>query len=120
MALPAFFERIFKHEAFGGVLLMACAVAAMIVANSALAPFYNDILGSYVAVTYDGQGLEKPLILWINDGLMAIFFFLIGLELKAELMEGKLKNPRDVVLPGMAAVGGMIVPALVFVWFNWG
>ena len=120
MALPAVFERIFKHEAFGGVLLMACAVAAMIVANSALAPFYNDILGSYVAVTYDGQGLEKPLILWINDGLMAIFFFLIGLELKAELMEGKLKNPRDVVLPGMAAVGGMIVPALVFVWFNWG
>jgi len=120
MALPAVFERIFKHEAFGGVLLMACAVAAMIVANSALAPVYNEILGGYLAVTYDGRGLEKPLILWINDGLMAIFFFLIGLELKAELMEGKLKNPRDVVLPGMAAVGGMAVPAIVFVWFNWG
>lgn len=120
MALPAFLDRFFKHEAFGGILLMASAIAALIVANSALAPIYNDILGSYVAVTYDGEGLKKPLILWINDGLMAIFFFLIGLELKAELMEGKLKNPRDVVLPGMAAVGGMVVPALVFAWFNWG
>lgn len=120
MALPAFLERFFKHEAFGGILLMAAAVAAMIVANSALAPVYNDILGEYVAVTYGGEGLKKPLILWINDGLMAVFFFLIGLELKAELMEGKLKNPRDVVLPGMAALGGMIVPALVFAWFNWG
>ena len=120
MALPDFLERFFKHEAFGGILLMAAAVAAMIVANSALAPVYNDILGEYVAVTYGGEGLKKPLILWINDGLMAIFFFLIGLELKAELMEGKLKNPRDVVLPGMAALGGMLVPALVFAWFNWG
>ena len=120
MPIPAFLERFFKHEAFGGILLMAAAVAALIVANSALAPLYNDILGSYLAVTLDGEGLEKPLILWINDGLMAIFFFLIGLELKAELMDGKLKNPRDVVLPGMAAVGGMIVPALVFAWFNWG
>jgi len=119
MASGSFLERIFKHEAFGGGLLMAAAVAALIVANSALAPIYNDILGSYVAVAYDGEGLNKPLILWINDGLMAIFFFLIGLELKAELKEGKLKNPRDVVLPGMAAVGGMVVPALVFAWFNW-
>ena len=57
--------------------------------------------------------------LWINDGLMAIFFFLIGLELKREMLEGKLKNPRDVLLPGLAAVGGMAVPALIFVWINW-
>lgn len=120
MPLPALLDRFFKHEAFGGILLMAAAVAAMIIANSALAPLYNDILGSYLSITYDGEGLNKPLILWINDGLMAIFFFLIGLELKAELMEGKLKNPRDVLLPGMAAVGGMAVPALVFAYFNWG
>ena len=65
-------------------------------------------------------GIWVMLILWINDGLMAVFFFLIGLELKREMLEGKLKNPADVLLPGMAAVGGMVAPALVFVWFNWG
>jgi NhaA family Na+:H+ antiporter len=99
---------------------MVSAVAALIVANSALAPVYENVLGSYLALTLNGTGIEKPLLLWINDGLMAIFFFLIGLELKRELLEGKLKNPRDVVLPGMAAVGGMVLPALVFAYFNWG
>lgn len=113
-------DRIIRHEAFGGVLLMVSAVAALIVANSGLSGLYNETLSSYLAVTINGEGLQKPLILWINDGLMAVFFFLIGLELKAELIEGKLKNPRDVVLPGAAAIGGMIVPALIFVWFNWG
>lgn len=113
-------DKFFSHEASGGILLMAAAVAAMIVANSSLAVYYQDVLGSIVSVQVNGDGLEKPLILWINDGLMAIFFFLIGLELKRELMEGKLKNPRDVVLPGVAAIGGMALPALVFAYFNWG
>jgi NhaA family Na+:H+ antiporter len=120
MALRAALDRFFRHDAFGGILLMASAVAALIVANSALAPLYDRFLGAYLAITVNGEGLEKPAILWINDGLMAIFFFLIGLELKREILEGKLKNPRDVILPGMAAVGGMIVPALVFLAFNWG
>lgn len=113
-------DKFFRHEASGGILLMLSAVAALIVANSALSGTYEGVLGSYLAVTLDGEGLKKPLILWINDGLMAIFFFLIGLELKREMMEGKLKNPADVILPGMAAVGGMIVPALIFAAFNWG
>jgi NhaA family Na+:H+ antiporter len=113
-------DKFFRHEASGGILLMLSAVAALVVANSALSGTYESVLGSYLAVTLDGEGLKKPLILWINDGLMAIFFFLIGLELKREMMEGKLKNPADLVLPGMAAVGGMIVPALIFVFFNWG
>jgi len=113
-------DKFFRHEASGGILLMLSAVAALVVANSALSGTYESVLGSYLAVTLDGEGLKKPLILWINDGLMAIFFFLIGLELKREMMEGKLKNPADVVLPGMAAVGGMIVPALIFAFFNWG
>lgn len=113
-------ETLFKHEAAGGVMLMAAAIAALIVANSALAPFYDSWLGSYLAITLNGDGLEKPLILWINDGLMAIFFLLIGLELKREMLEGKLKHARDVVLPGMAAVGGMAVPALFFAALNWG
>ncbi len=112
--------RLVRHEAFGGVLLMVAAIAALIVANSSFSSIYNDVLGSYLSVTLNDEGLSKPLILWINDGLMAIFFFLVGLELKQELMEGKLKNPRDVILPGSAAVGGMIVPALIFAFFNWG
>jgi NhaA family Na+:H+ antiporter len=120
MSLLRSIDRFFKHEASGGILLMLAALAALIVANSALSGAYEGALGSYLAITLDGQGLEKPLILWINDGLMAVFFFLIGLELKREMLEGKLKNPADVILPGMAAVGGMVVPALVFAWFNWG
>lgn len=112
-------DKFFSHEASGGILLMLSALAAMIVANSALAPLYEGTLGTYVSVLWDGEGLSKPLILWINDGLMAIFFFLIGLELKRELLEGKLKNPADVILPGVAAVGGMALPALVFVLINW-
>lgn len=113
-------DRFFKHEASGGILLMLSAVGAMIVANSALQPAYEGALSSYLRVTLNGEGLEKPLILWINDGLMAVFFFLIGLELKREMLEGKLKNPSDVLLPGMAAVGGMVLPALIFAAFNWG
>lgn len=112
-------DRFFSHDASGGILLMLSALAAMIVANSALSGVYESVLGSYLAVTLNGSGLEKPLILWINDGLMAIFFFLIGLELKRELLEGKLKNPADVLLPGMAALGGMAVPALIFATLNW-
>ncbi|MGH1451954.1 MAG: Na+/H+ antiporter NhaA [Paracoccaceae bacterium] len=111
-------DKFFKHEAAGGILLMFSAAAALIIANSSLSPHYRAMLDSYFAVTLNGSGVEKPLILWINDGLMAIFFFLIGLELKRELLEGKLKNPSDVILPGAAAIAGMIVPALVFLFFN--
>ncbi|MGB5559163.1 MAG: Na+/H+ antiporter NhaA [Paracoccaceae bacterium] len=114
------FRSFFESDAAAGILLMVAAAAALIVANSPLEPTYDGWLGSYLAVTINGEGLEKPLILWINDGLMAIFFFLIGLELKREILEGKLKNPRDVVLPGMAAVGGMAVPAFIFAFLNWG
>ena len=120
MPLLASFNRFLKHEASSGAFLMLAAVAALIVANSVAAPVYENALGAYLSILVNGEGLSKPLILWINDGLMAIFFFLIGLELKREMLEGKLKNPRDVVLPGMAAVGGMAIPALVFFSLNWG
>ncbi len=112
-------DSFFLHEASGGILLILSAVAAMLVANSPLLQAYTDLLNTPLAVTINGEGISKPLILWINDGLMAIFFFLIGLELKREVLEGKLKNPRDVILPGIAAVGGMAIPALIFVSFNW-
>jgi len=112
-------DRFFSHEASGGILLMLSALAAMIVANSALSGLYESVLGAKFSVLINGEGLSKPLILWINDGLMAIFFFLIGLELKREILEGKLKNPSDIILPGVAAIGGMALPALVFALFNW-
>ena len=113
-------DRLFRHEAAGGIFLMFSAVAALIVYNSPLAEWYDSTLNGYLRLTYDGAGLEKPLILWINDGLMAVFFFLVGLELKREFLEGKLKNPSDVVLPGIAAVGGMAVPAIIYSALNWG
>jgi NhaA family Na+:H+ antiporter len=111
-------ERFFGNEASGGIVLMMSALAAMMVANSSLYPIYESVLSSYFTISLNGQGLSKPLILWINDGLMAVFFLLVGLELKRELLEGKLKQPRDVVLPGMAALGGMMAPALIYLFFN--
>ncbi len=113
-------NRFFRHDAAGGVLLILSALAAMIAANSVLEPMYAHFLGANFAITLDGAGLGKPLLLWINDGLMAVFFFLIGLELKRELLEGRLKKFSDVMLPGLAAVGGMAVPAIIFVALNWG
>lgn len=118
MSLGQALDRFFKHEAAGGILLMLSAALALIVANSGWSAGYEALLETKLSILIGGQGLSKALILWINDGLMAIFFFLIGLELKAEMKEGKLKNPADVMLPGLAAVGGMIAPALVFLAFN--
>ena len=118
MGLSKAIDRFFKHEAAGGILLMAAASLALIIANSGWAGGYEALLETKLSILIGDQGLSKALILWINDGLMAIFFFLIGLELKAEMKEGKLKNPADVMLPGLAAVGGMIAPALVFLAFN--
>jgi NhaA family Na+:H+ antiporter len=112
--------RLLKHEAAGGVILMLTAVWAMIVANSFLSGPYLAYLQAEVSVTVNGVGVAKPWLLWINDGLMAVFFFLVGLELKREIMEGKLKNPRDIVLPGLAAVAGMALPAGIYAWINWG
>ncbi len=119
MPLLRAIDRLFRHEAAGGMLLMASVVAALVVANSALGPVYEAVLGTYLKISIGETGLAKPLILWINDGLMAVFFFLIGLELKRELIDGKLKNMRDVVLPGVAALGGIAMPALIYVALNW-
>ena len=113
------FDKFFDRDSIGGILLILSALAAMLVANGDLRTLYDGVLSSVLTISINGDGLSKPLILWINDGLMAIFFFLIGLELKREVLEGKLKNPRDVVLPGAAALGGILVPALIFVAFNW-
>ncbi|NEY91450.1 Na+/H+ antiporter NhaA [Rhodobacteraceae bacterium KMS-5] len=107
-------SRLIQHEAFAGVLMMLAAAIALALANSGLADGYHAVLNTKFTIALGEAGLSKPLILWINDGLMAVFFFLIGLELKREMVEGRLKNPRDVMLPGVAALGGMLAPMLVF------
>ncbi|MFT5063787.1 MAG: NhaA family Na+:H+ antiporter [Gammaproteobacteria bacterium] len=106
--------------AAGGIVLMVAAVLAMLMANSPLAWVYDHLLNMPVEVRVGPLEVAKPLLLWINDGLMAVFFFLVGLELKKEVIEGALVDKRQIVLPVMGAVGGMAIPALVYVGFNWG
>ncbi len=98
---------------------MAAAVGALLVANSPLAPLYDGFLHLRLTVSIDDFGVAKPLHLWINDGLMAVFFLLIGLEVKREVLEGELRNRAQIVLPACAALGGFIVPALIYAWVNW-
>ncbi|HXV39532.1 MAG TPA: Na+/H+ antiporter NhaA [Steroidobacteraceae bacterium] len=109
-----------RLEAAGGLVLMGAAVLAMLVANSPLAAGYDGFINLPVQVSAGALGIAKPLIHWINDGLMAVFFLLVGLELKREVMEGELANLRDAALPLFAAVGGMAAPAAIYVWLNWG
>ncbi|MFJ4372167.1 Na+/H+ antiporter NhaA [Pseudomonas japonica] len=116
MPLRSTFTRFFQLEAASGLLLIAAAVLALIVNNSPLSWLYNGLLEVPVAVQIGALSIAKPLLLWINDGLMALFFLLIGLEVKRELVEGHLSRPSQVVLPGAAALGGMLVPALIY-WF---
>ena len=107
-------------ESAGGIVLMAAALLAMIAANSPLAPLYSLFLDTPVEVRVGALQIAKPLILWVNDGLMAIFFFLVGLELKREFLEGELSRPANVLLPAVGAVGGMVVPVAVYAVLNWG
>ena len=109
-----------RLESAGGILLLITAIAAMVVANSPLSYLYDTFLDLTVAVQFGDFNISKPLLLWINDGLMAVFFFLIGLEIKREFLDGELSSFSQVVLPGMGALGGMLVPALIYAWLNWG
>jgi Na+:H+ antiporter, NhaA family len=107
-------------EIAGGVLLTAAALAAMLLANSPLDTVYAKFLDIPVEVRIGRFDIAKPMLLWINDGLMAVFFFLIGLELKRETQEGELSSVAQVVLPALAAAGGMACPAAIYAWINWG
>jgi NhaA family Na+:H+ antiporter len=108
-----------KLESAGGILLIAATILAMLLANSPLHNTYQAFLDIPVAIHIGNFNIAKPLLLWINDGLMAIFFFLVGLELKRELVEGELSNPSKLILPLIAAVGGIAVPAAIYSYFNW-
>jgi NhaA family Na+:H+ antiporter len=109
-----------KKDSTAGILLIAVTLLALLMQNSPLSGFYTHFLHTPVEIRFGALHIAKPLLLWVNDGLMAIFFFLIGLEVKREVMEGHLSSLSQVTLPGIAALGGMLVPALVFIAFNWG
>ncbi len=112
--------RFFQLEAAGGLLLISAAALALIINNSPLSWLYNAFLETPVEARIGALQIAKPLLLWINDGLMALFFLVIGLEVKREVLEGHLSKPSQIVLPGAAAIGGMVVPAVIYVALNTG
>lgn len=118
MIMP--FQRFFKQEASSGIVLLVFAVVAMGLANSPWAAAYEEILHWKVSVGMGDFQLSMSLLHWINDGLMAVFFFVIGMEIKREFLFGELKSPSSTLLPIAAAVGGMVVPALLYTAFNIG
>lgn len=109
-------QRFLKLESAGGILLLFSAAVAMLLANSPLSNQYNDFLNLPVSLQIGSFSINKTLIHWINDGFMAVFFVLVGMEVKKELFEGALSTYQQAIFPAIAAVGGMIVPALVY-WF---
>ena len=109
-----------RHESFGGVLLFFTAALAMVLDNSAWSKHYDGLLETQMTVRIGTFSIDKPLLLWINDGLMAVFFFMVGLEIKREFREGELSSFDKAILPAIAAAGGMAVPAAIYAALNWG
>ncbi len=107
-------------EALPGLLLMTAMVSALVVANSGLASWYEQLLRVNAQISVGEFKISKPILLWINDGFMAVFFFLVGLELKREVMAGELSDRKKVLLPLLAAFGGIAVPACIYAWINRG
>jgi NhaA family Na+:H+ antiporter len=112
--------RFLQVEAAGGLVLLACTVIALILANSPWSDGFTRLWQTRVGFTVGGFELYKPLLLWINDGLMTIFFFLVGLEIKREFAFGELRDPRKAMLPAFAALGGMVAPAAIYLSLQWG
>lgn len=117
-AVTEAWREFLRLESAGGLMLVFAAALALVLANSPLTDFYGYILGLNLTVMVENFGVSKPLLLWINDGLMAVFFLLIGLELKREVVEGQLSSPDQIALPALAAIGGLIVPALIYWLIN--
>ena len=114
------FRKFLAIESSGGIILIFATIAALIIANSGLGSAYETFWKIDFMVGTESFNLTKPIILWINDGLMAIFFFMVGLEIKRELLAGELSSPKQAALPIIAAIGGMIVPATLFLILNSG
>src|SRR5258707_853740 len=117
MKTPALVQFL-KTDAAGGFILAGCAVVALSIANSGFGPQYQSILHDVLPVSLGPVDIHLDVEEWIKDGLMAIFFYVVGLELKRELVAGELSDPRAVILPVAAALGGMIVPASVYLALN--
>ena len=115
----SFIKKFLEKESAGGILLVGAAVIAIILANSPLFSFYALIVDTPIVVKVGALEISKPLLLWINDGFMAVFFLLVGLELKREILEGELSSIKKVILPGLGALGGMVVPAAIYIFLNW-
>ncbi|QOD12429.1 Na+/H+ antiporter NhaA [Psychrobacter sp. 28M-43] len=112
-------KAFFEFEAAGGIVLALAAIAAMIIANSPLNVWYEGFIHAPVAIQIGEFAIAKDAHHWINDGLMAVFFFLVGLELKREVLIGELSNVKQIILPAGAALGGMVMPAIVYLLFNY-
>lgn len=108
-----------RLESAGGIILVATMVLALLLVNSPLSGWYQAGLSTHAVIGIGGLVIDKPLLLWINDGLMAVFFLLVALEIKREALEGELSSPQQIMLPAFAAVGGMAVPALIYAGFAW-
>ena len=109
-----------KLESSSGILLVLAGTLAMVAANTMLAGWYEALLSTPFKIQLGAFKLDKPLVIWVNDLLMAIFFLLVGLEIKREVVMGELSDPAKVALPAIAALGGMVVPAGIYAWINWG
>ncbi len=112
------FKEFFKLEAASGIFLLLAAILALFISNSFLADKYFNFLESYFLLGFKNFGLKLSVIHWINDVLMAVFFFLVTLEIKREFIQGELSNPKQAILPIIGAVGGMLIPALVYIFIN--
>ncbi len=119
LAIKNSLVKFFKMESAGGLVLMATALLAIIIANSPLYEYYKMLIDIPIEFKIGALEVAKPILLWVNDGLMAIFFFLIGLELKREVMEGELSSVQNIIFPGIGAIGGMAIPAAIYVIFNY-
>ena len=112
------FKWFFKLEAASGLVLLIAAIIALILSNTSLADLYFKILNTHVLLGTESFGLDLSILHWINDALMAIFFFIVTLEIKREFIHGELSKPRQALLPIIGAVGGMAVPALIYIIIN--
>jgi len=114
------FEEFIRDESAGGILLMLCTMAALIIANTSLFEAYDNILHIEISIGFGGYAITESVHHWINDGLMALFFLIIGLEIKREILVGELADLRQAVFPIAAAIGGMLIPAIIYLFINYG
>lgn len=112
------FKEFVKSSNFGGLLLFLCVIISLIIANTSLSENLQNILDYKFGIENDYVHLNYSTSMWINDGLMAVFFLLVGLEIKREIVEGELSSPKKAIVPILAAIGGAIVPAFIYVFFN--